>query len=294
MKKGFDGYYVKCVDNDFVVAVIFGKNANKRERSSFIQIITKDKAFWFGFGYGDFTVNRKSFCVSIGNNKVDCDGMKLNLDDGNVKIKCDLKFSTFSKIKYDAMGPFRFLPFMECRHRVVSMNHRITGIFQIDEHEHIYNEADGYIEGDSGKSFPSKYLWTQCNSFTEHPNISVVAMCARIPYMGIRFRGKICIIHIDGREYRLATYRGARVRAFAKDKLVVRQGWGRRRMLLEITAQNPDENMNELFAPIRGKMSRKIKESIIINVHYKFTMGKGKNEKIIFDITSDNAAFEFG
>ncbi|MCL2229157.1 MAG: hypothetical protein FWC00_05020 [Firmicutes bacterium] len=290
MKKGFDGYYVKCVDDKFVTAVIFGRNVAKKDSVSFVQVITRDSAHWFEFDQKEYNSDKKQFRVSIGNNVVSKEGMTLDLDNGLVKIKCDLKFGPFSPIKYDAMGFFRFFPFMECRHRITSMNHMVSGAFSIDESEHIFDEADGYIEGDWGRSFPKKYLWSQCNSFSENKDLSIAAMCATIPYMGLRFRGKICVIHFEGKEYRLATYRGARVRALEDNRLVVTQGFGRRKKRLEITAVESAQNLNELFAPIRGKMTRIIKETIITTVRYDFTIGG----KVIFDVTSDISAFEQG
>ena len=203
----------------------------------------------------------------------------------NPEIEWGIKYGEFTPIKYDAMGPFKFFPFMECKHKVVSMNHRASGKILINGHEFIFENADGYIEGDSGRSFPKKYFWSQCNTFKDIDNLSVMASCARIPYLGLKFTGTICIIHLDGREYRLATYLGARVKAFSKDKLVIKQG----RKLLEIHVPSPDKNAWELLAPVHGKMDRIIKESIASIVHYKFSIGG----KIIFDVASDWAAFEY-
>jgi len=325
MGKGFEGYYVKCVDSSFAVAVIFGRNNGKGDKSSFVQVITKERSYWFGFEYSECMMSRKNFVVSIGKskeNRVCRKGMVLDLDDGQVQIKCELTFGEFTPIKYDAMGPFKFLPFMECRHRVESMNHRVSGNFEIrdsaiqgqsngrqdaaptreDEEkfikrsglsekiEHSFSDADGYIEGDRGKSFPRKYFWSQSNSFKEFPNLSVAAMCARIPYFGIRFRGTINFVYFEGREYRLATYLGARVKVFKKERLVIVQGFGRRKKRLEVVGSNIEQNMKELYAPAKGSMSRIIKESIIANVSYKFSIGK----RILFDTSCENSAIEFG
>ena len=38
-----------------------------------------------------------------------------------------LIFSKFTPLKYDVMGPFRYIPFMQCRHSVFSLAHNIKG-----------------------------------------------------------------------------------------------------------------------------------------------------------------------
>jgi len=277
----FDGYYFKTTDKTNSVGVIFGKNKSRKNSSSFIQVITADRAYNAVFHYKDYKVTKRPFSVSIGNNTADTVGLHLDLDD----IKANLSFGEFSPIKGDAMGYFRFFPFMECKHKVVSMNHTATGKMQLGDKEIVFDNAKGYIEGDSGKSFPKKYFWSQCNLFSDFDNLSVMASCARIPYLGIRFTGTICIIHHNGKEYRLATYKRAKVKNFEENKLVIKQG----KKILEITVPDTDKNRHNLFAPNRGKMDRFIKETVTTSVHYKFTIGG----KVIFDTSSDNAAFEF-
>ncbi|MCL2586772.1 MAG: hypothetical protein FWE31_00860 [Firmicutes bacterium] len=264
MRNWFEGHYVKIVDNDKTVAVIFGRAKTKKERKAFIQVITEDNSYNVDLEYGEYSnVSPQGFSFDHGT------------------IKADVVFSPFTPIKYDAMGFFRFFPFMECKHRVVSMFHKATGRVEVDGKVFEFNNADCFIEGDSGKSFPRRYIWTQYGK----DDFSVVAMAARIPYLGMRFTGTICIIHAGGREYRLATYRGACVKVWRNDKLVVKQG----RKRLEITVPDPDKNMRELHAPQHGKMARIIRESIATTVNYKLTIGN----KVLFDITADQAAFEY-
>ena len=302
----FDGYYIKTTDKSNSVGVIFGKNKNRKNRSSFIQIITADKTFNTVYDYKDYKVTKKPFSVQIGKNKASESGLHLDFgnysDDPNTGVKADLTFGAFSPIRYDAMGYFRFFPFMECKHKVISMDHTASGQIQLGDQLINFEKAKGYIEGDTGKSFPKKYFWSQCNLFDEknedleneddtheepqhYGNLSIMASCARIPYLGIRFTGTICIIHHNGLEHRLATYRRAKVKSFTENKLIIKQG----KKILEITVPDPDKNRHDLFAPNRGKMDRFIKETVTTTVHYKFTIKK----ETIFDIQSNNAAFEF-
>ena len=220
--------------------------------------------------------------MEVGKSKVNCDGMFLDIDNGNVKVKGSVLFGRFAPLKYNAMGPFKYFPLMECKHRVVSMRHGVSGKILINENEFNFENASGYIEGDYGRSFPKKYFWTQCDF--SNPDLSVMASCARIPYLGLRFTGTICIIRLCGKEFRLATYLGARAEVFGKDRLVIKQG----KKLLDIRVLDTGKNARKLRAPVKGRMDRTIKESIKSSVSYKFSV-KGKT---IFDITSDCAAVE--
>jgi hypothetical protein len=184
------------------------------------------------------------------------------------------------------MGFFEFFPFMECKHTVTSMQHNLHGEITINGKVYNFNGGLGYIEGDRGKSFPRKYFWTHAHLDNE---ISISASCAVIPYLGFKFTGTICFIHAHGREYRLATYRHAKVREFTPTTLHISQGQGRGTLDLFIEIQTP-QNSRPLLAPTRHRgMTRIIHESIRQTVRYKLTHG----EKVIFDETTDRAAYEF-
>ena len=273
VKNTFEGYYIKVSDNEKAVAVIV-------EATSGTQIITSSGSF-------------------------------RGLD---VKLTYDIKVNGLTPIKYDAMGPFKYFPFMECRHSVQSMNHRATGKITIrpkngQTQTFDFTNGHGYIEGDRGHSFPTRYFWTQCNVW-EYPchsvtsaerthseesqgrdrqPLSIMATCARIPYLGLKFWGAICIIHYSGKEYRLASYLGARIKQFDRDKIVVTQGLGKRRKTLTVTILDPNKNIHALQAPIKGRFTRTIYESVFTAVRYKFTIG----ETTLFDVTSNAAAYEY-
>jgi len=281
----FQGYYIKATDQNNSVAAIFGRNKNKKGKSAFIQIIHTDGAYNVNFDYKDFKMTKRPFSVTIGNNKIDNQGMVLDINDVGLVINANWSFTEFIPIKYDAMGFFRFFPLMECKHSVTSMDHNVTGHIQINDLEINFENAKGYIEGDRGRSFPRKYFWAQCNLFNGAGDLSIMVSCARIPYLGIRFTGTICIIHHGGKEYRLATYRRARVKAFLENKLVVKQG----KKMLFVEVLDTEKNKHKLFAPNNGKMDRFIKETVITTVRYKFVI-KGET---IFDVTSEYSAYEY-
>ena len=92
-------------------------------------------------------------------------------------ISGNLILSNHKKIKYDIMGPFYYIPFMECSHFIVSMSNTVNGAVNINGIKHVFSDGLGYIEGDRGCSFPRRYFWTQCL----FDNNSVMLSIADIP-----------------------------------------------------------------------------------------------------------------
>ena len=140
----------------------------------------------------------------------------------------------------------------------------------------------GYIETDRGRSFPSAYLWTQCIWGGPEPG-SLMLASATVPLPAGGFTGCICSVFYGGREYRLATYRGAKIEAWSSSGAVIRQG----RYRLEAELLN--KRRQPLRAPVEGRMERTIHESLCAKVCYRFWHGKD----LLFQHTDPNASFEF-
>ena len=100
-----------------------------------------------------------------------------------VNVMGRLKFGPRTPLKYDIMGPFALVPFLECRHSVWSMRHSVNGMVMVNGQTFTFQNACGYWEGDRGRSFPKEYLWTQCS----FQNGSVMLSVADIPVFGIRY-----------------------------------------------------------------------------------------------------------
>ena len=98
----------------------------------------------------------------------------------------------------------------------------------------------------------------------------------------MNFRGVICDVMTDKREYRLATYDFARVVKCTDRIVVVRKG----RLTLE--AELIDGNANALAAPTAGDMDRVVHESVSATVRYRLTDGDTQ----VFEFTTATAGFE--
>ena len=167
---------------------------------------------------------------------------------------------------------------MQCRHSVYSMRHIVDGQITVNGQQLNFKNGHGYIEGDSGSSFPDRYIWTQ----SCFENGSIMLSVADIPMLGFHFTGIIGVVLLDGKEYRIATYLGAKIQHIGDNTVIVSQGD------YEITAKLIKKNAQPLYAPVNGTMNRIIHESASCTAYYKFSC-KGKP---LCEFKSDRSSFE--
>lgn len=273
----FKGWYFKCWENDKTIAFIPAYHRSNHRQTASLQIITDDVVF--NIPYTSLEYSEKPLCVKIGKCVFSEKGLNLNIKNDKLSISGRLKFRCISPIKYDIMGPFCFVPFMQCRHSVYSMRHLVDGKITLNGQQFNFQNGLGYIEGDSGYSFPNRYIWTQCC----FENGSLMLSVADIPMFGFHFMGIIGVVLIDRKEYRIATYLGAKIRYIGDNTVIVSQGD------YEITAKLIKKNARPLYAPENGRMKRIIHESASCRAYYKFS----RKNKLLCEFTSDRASFEF-
>ena len=273
----FKGWYFKCCTKDKIIAFIPAYHYSNNKKSASLQIITDDKVFNIPFDTLEY--GEKPLYVKIGNCVFSHEGIILDFKDDRLTLEGKIYFEELSPIKYDIMGPFKFVPFMQCRHSVFSMSHKINGKITINNQLFEFNNGTGYIEGDRGRSFPKKYIWTQC-CFN---NNSLMLSVADIPFLGIHFTGIIGVVLLDGKEYRIATYLGARIKQVDKNTVTVKQG------SFEFTVKLLNKNAQPLAAPSNGDMCRTIHESASCEACYRFC----HKNNVLCEFTTDKASFEF-
>ena len=276
-KSYFCGWYFRCQSDSQTVALIPAIHIAAGKRTGSIQIISGDGCW--NAALPDGSVNAKTPRAALGGSSFREDGLRLSLHDGTVDAEGELRFEGFTPLRHDIMGPFRYVPFLECRHSVFSMRHRVRGHLRVNGTEYRFENDNGYIEGDRGRSFPRQYAWTQC--FVDGG--SLMLSVAEIPLGPARFTGIIGAVCLGEREYRLATYLGARVVKCADGELVIRQGD------MTLTAALLDKNAAELHAPENGAMTRLIRENAACRARYELMKGSQK----LLSAEVDNAAFEY-
>ena len=279
MKEYFFGHYFKCQSKDGTAAVIPAIHKRGGKTSASVQIITDGGAWNVPFSASDYRKLGDGFSVSVGKSGFRRDGITLSIKTDEVEACGDVGFGDFSPIHGDIMGPFRFVPFLECRHEVVSMGHTLSGSLTVNGKRFDFTDGKGYIEGDRGRSFPEVYLWTH----TFFPGGSLMLSVAKIPFGFMDFTGIIGVIMKDGKEYRIATYRGAKVKKIGGGAALIRQG------KYALTAKLTEKRSFPLCAPQNGEMTRTIREGASCRARYTFKRG----DETILDTECDNASFEY-
>ncbi len=293
MKRYFEGWYFKAQNKNQIVAVIPAIHIEKNgKKSASVQLVTEQGAWNIVFPYEQFSAKGKMLHITIGDNLFTRQQLHLNIKNDAVTAQGDLKFGALSPLPYDIMGPFRFLPLMECRHSVYSMGHRVSGELTINGEKYRFYRDIGYMEGDRGRSFPSNYIWTQCNFSDpnggdgykgEDPVNSLMLSVAEIPWGPFHFTGIIGVIHYQDKEYRIATYLRAKVDILDGGRIVVSQG------ALRFTAELRGEKRAPLYAPVNGSMVRFVDESLICTAAYTLE----EYGETIFSFETDRASFEY-
>lgn len=277
MRNYFCGWYFRCQSDQQTLAVIPSVHQIKGSKFCTMQLITDTQSFHVQLPYSDF--HKKGNQISIAGNRFGDDGLSLDLHGPNLHAAGFVCFGAFTPIKYDIMGPFQYVPFMQCRHSVYSMWHSVNGTLSINGTPYVFQDAVGYMEGDRGYSFPSKYAWTQCS----FPDGALMLSIADIPLGGFHFTGVIGIVFLQGKEYRLATYLGAKAVKIEAGEIIVRQGG----FLLTVRPQG--QSGHPLRAPISGDMVRTIHERPSCKIFYRFE----RNSVPLLYLDAPNAAFEY-
>ena len=277
----FEGWYFKHQHNGKSLALIPGRASD----GAFVLVVTDKKSYHVKYPLSEYrlyNLGKGNFCVHVGGSKFSPSGIILDVFHPELTITGELSYKNLIPIRSDIMGPFKYFP-MECRHGIVSMNHFLCGMILINDEVQDFTGGKGYIESDSGRSFPSGYTWIHCNDFSEGVECSIMASVAKIPFYGIRFLGCICVVWLNGYEYRLATYNGVKILYCKPGVLSLKQG----KYQLDITVE---QNLgHKLPAPHYGKMSHFIRETLSCPAWFRFT----ERNHCLFEGRSDYASYEY-
>ena len=217
----FEGWYFKLIsaDQQERIAVIPGifTHPDPDLRHAFIQYLngSTNEVIYHRFPVDSFHGSKSRFDVRIGDNLFSPDGLELNIENENQKIKGRIDLDTLKPWPITAfspgvMGPYRFVPLMQTYHGILSLDHGLKGRLEIDGKAADFSGGRGYIEKDWGRTFPRAYIWMQSNHFAED-EVSVTASVATIPWLGDWFRGFLVGLYNQGRLYRFTTYLGSEI-----------------------------------------------------------------------------------
>jgi hypothetical protein len=273
----FEGWYFKLVDatGEQALAVIPGVSIERGgPRRAFVQIMHGDgRTHWFDLPWESFSFARDRFEITVGGCRFSDREVVLDLDDGDLKVKGRLTLGEpvpwpVTALSPGIMGPFRFAPFMECYHGVLSLDHSIDGTLDVGDRRLVFDGGRGYTEKDWGRSFPSAWVWVQCNDFGR-TGVSLTASIARVPWLGSSFVGSIVGLLVDGELHRFATYTGAHLASLTHPTGGVDFALEDRRLRIEVSACGAVPG--QLRSPVMGQMVGSVEESLHGTVRVRLT-----------------------
>jgi len=283
----FEGWYFKLVDRSgaqpyaIIPGVFLGEDSH-----AFIQVLDgcAGTAAYHRFPIDSFRADRARFEVSIAGNHFARDGLRMDIDraESTAKqgVRGEVRLGAWSEwpmtlTSPGVMGPYSFVPFMECKHGILSLDHSIEGALEFDERRTLFDGGRGYLEKDWGRSFPSGYVWTQSNHF-DRPGICLTASVARIPWLTGSFRGFLVGFLLDGQLHRFTTYTGASIEEIALDLTHLRICIRNRSHRLEIEARKAQGAV--LRAPYEQQMIERVAETMTSSVDVRLTEIASGNE----------------
>lgn len=77
--------------------------------------------------YSSISFGKGSLKVKVGGCCFSEKGISLDVDTEECQIHGKFEFGRMKRLKYNIMGPFQYLPHMQCKHSVVSMQHPVRG-----------------------------------------------------------------------------------------------------------------------------------------------------------------------
>lgn len=296
----FEGWYYKLVDagETHRYAVIPGVflSEDPDNHHAFVQVLDgrtghsayhryPADAFWAADG---------TFDLRIGPNRFTAQRVSLDIQSPGMMVRGELRFHGLTPwpvtlASPGIMGWYAWVPFMECYHGVVSLDHQIEGALSIQGRPVEFDGGRGYIEKDWGQAFPAAWIWYQTNHFAR-PGTSLTASVAIIPWVRRSFPGFIIGLWHGGRLYRFATYDGGRIErldvADEQVSWVVRN----RRYRLEMRATRPAGGL--LQAPTTVDMGRRIAETLDAEVAVALYDLEGDHGRLLFDGVGRHAGLE--
>lgn len=292
-KKYFEGWYYKIINADESSAFAFIPGIamdNNGIQQAFVQVLDGKKltAEYHKFEANQFIPAQGKFEIKLAENFFSTKKIELNLPtvQGELTFENQTPWSS-SWYSPGIMGPFSFVPFMQCYHGILSMDHSIHGTLKIKGEEIDFSNGRGYMEKDWGRSFPSSYIWMQTNHFS-HPGISLKASVAKIPWLTSSFIGFIGGVWLQDRLIEFTTYNFTQLRKSFADENKVELVLENRKYRLEIFGLR--EASTSLASPILGFMDGRIEESMTAKIEVK--LFDKKNKQILLEDIGRNAGLE--
>ena len=171
-----------------------------------------------------------------------------------------------------AMGPFAFIPFMQCNHGLLSLDHELSGSLEVQGRRVSYDGGRGYLEKDWGSSFPKGYVWAQSNHFGT-PGISVAGAVGTMPLHAVNLRGFGFGFLFEGTVHRFAIHLGSVIESLRVNETHAELRLRNQSHRLQLKAKKSAGTV--LMAPYDGKMKARVAETMNATIDLRFSTLSG-------------------
>jgi hypothetical protein len=293
-KRYFEGWYFKLVsaDGEKILSIIPGISLSS-EQHSFVQVIEGKTGItdYIPFHVNAFKSSEKKFEIQIGDNQFSAESLSLNLSGEHFKIHGKILFKESvtwesTLLSPGIMGWYSWVPFMECYHDAISLDHTLEGTLNINDNSIDFSSGRGYTEKDWGRSFPECWVWAQGNCFNT-PGTSFMFSVAKIPWLGKYFIGHLCFFLHQGKVYKFMTWNNSKVSSLRHENDQTFISLSGKEYFLDAIISGSISG--KIKAPVLGAMERYIKESVDATIRIKLTSKEGKE---IFNGISVHAGLE--
>ncbi len=234
----------------------------KGDKFAFVQVLDgiAAKSYEYRFPADSFVADPKRFSVQVADSRFSLEKLDIDLPDFRGQLELSNPYPWPSSWKSPGvMGWYSFVPFMECYHGVVSMDHDLAGILEVSGRTVDFDGGRGYAEKDWGTSFPRCWIWGQSNHFADSPGTSVMFSIAHIPWRGSYFIGFLAGLLHQGTLYPFTTHNQSKAEV-KRIEHGVDMTFHRRDYELRVTARQAEGA--ELLSPVQGAMVGKVNESL--------------------------------
>lgn len=294
----FEGWYFKLVTAKqdkrfaFIPGVFINQDPSKTH--AFVQVLDGNEGKTYYHRFGSFEAKPQAFDVRIDRSYFKQDHIVIDIDDEVGRIKGELRFEGIrpwpvSFASPGVMGWFGWLPFLECYHGVLGMDHRIVGTIDIYGDVIDFTDGRGYIEKDWGKSFPSGYIWQQSNHFGQE-GTSLSGSIAVIPNLGRSFAGFIVGFLHEDELYSFTTYNGSKVDLLRVDDHEVL--WRLYNKNHELTMRSTRAESGPLLGPERSDMHKRVDETMKATIEVELVALDSYRKRTLYTGTGQNAGLE--
>lgn len=293
----FEGWYVKVADAQqrarwaFIPGVFRGHDGESVTDEAFVQVLdgATGVSAYHRYAATDFSASADDFDVWVGPHHFSSQGVSMRLPGlhGDIRFTTPMDPWPVTWRRPGIMGPYAWVPMMECYHGIVSFGHDLSGSLTVAGEQQVFDGGRGYIEKDWGRAFPAGYVWMHSQHFAGAPEACLSASVALIPWLRSSFRGFIVGLRLTSGLHTWATYNGSRERWLEIDETHVRWALDGPSGTLELVAERKRGGL--LHAPIRTRMHERVEETLDAVIELKYVDPAGR---VVLDTTGTCAGLE--